>query len=233
MAASAPQASPAPTPRPSATIPQQQAIDELDEVVVQGRRSRERPRSWGDYQQPFDFLAHLVGQFVIGGQVDLHAQGRSEDMRRVSGRARCLGFGSAPGVQCELRVRWPEALGPDGEEIPGGTSTLNPAVLLFGFDPATPGVSYVTVDSRGVVDTVVGRLTSPNVLRTRSKCVAVPGNCERVARITVDPDLKTVRMNIDLVIDEQKAVSFVFIMKRVPGSTSVVYGRKQENEKKP
>jgi hypothetical protein len=130
-------------------------------------------------------------------------------------------------------VRWPEALGPDGEEIPGGTSTLNPAVLLFGFDPATPGVSYVTVDSRGVVDTVVGRLTSPNVLRARSKCVAVAGNCERVARITVDPDLKTVRMNIDLVIDEQKAVSFVFIMKRVPGSTSVVYGRKQENEKKP
>jgi hypothetical protein len=75
-------------------------------------------------------------------------------------------------------------------------------------------------------------MTSPNTLLTSSKCVAVPGNCERIAWITVEQDLKTIRMNIDLAIDDQKSLSFLFVMNRVPGSASVVYGRKQGTEKK-
>jgi hypothetical protein len=232
MAASAPPVPPT-TVSGSPQAPQAKRDDELDEVLVEGRRNRERPRSWDDYQQPFNFLARLVGQFVVAGEVDLHAQGRDEDLRKVTGRADCVGFGSAPGVQCELRVRWQETSGPGGKETPGGTSTLDPAVLLFGFDPEAPGISYVTVDNRGVVDAAVGKLTSPGTMLARSKCVAVPGNCERIARITVEPDLKTLRMNIDLAIDEQKSVSFAFVMNRVPGSTSVVYGRRQGREKKP
>jgi hypothetical protein len=215
----------------SSPAPQAQQEDELDEVLVEGRRNRERPRSWDDYQQPFNFLARLVGQFVVEGQVDLRAQGNNEDLRKVSGRANCLGFGAAPGVVCEVNVRWPETRGTGGEQMPGAVSTLDPAVLQFGFEPAAPGVSWVIVDNRGVADSVVGRLTSPNTLLARSKCVAVPGNCERIARITVEPDLKTIRMNIDLAIDQQKSVSFLFVMNRVPGSNSVVYGRKQEKEK--
>src|SRR5688572_29809952 len=109
LAANAPGSSQAPQP------PRTLQDDELDEVFVEGRRNRDRPRSWDDYQQPFNFLARLVGQYVVAGQVDLHAQGKTEDLRTVSGRATCLGFGAAPGVQCELNLQWPETRGPGGE----------------------------------------------------------------------------------------------------------------------
>jgi hypothetical protein len=212
--------------------PQVQSEQELDEVLVEGRRVREKGRSWDDYQQPFSFLARLVGQFVIDGSVDLHGEDRSGDQRNVTGQAHCIGFGSAPGVLCELNVRWHENHGIVGEEVPGEVSTLDPAVMLFGFEPAVPGISYVLLDNKGVADTAVGEMTSPDTMRSRSKCVGIPGNCQRTVRITAEPDLSTVRMNIDLALDQQKSVSFAFVMQRVPDSNSVVYGRKQPREEK-
>jgi hypothetical protein len=53
-----------------ATAPDQ----ELDEVIVRGKRSKPRP-GFKEYQQPLDWLARLVGRFVVDGQVDLHAKG--------------------------------------------------------------------------------------------------------------------------------------------------------------
>lgn len=211
---------------------QVQPVQELDEVIVEGRRVRERRPSFREYQQPFNFLARLVGQFDIEGNVDLRGQGNPEDLRKATGRAHCVGFGSAPGVQCELNVRWPETRGAGGEEIPGGVSTLDPAVLLFGFEPALAGVSHVFLDNRGVADTAVGEMTSPNTMFSRSKCVGIPGNCERRVRITAEPDLSAIRMDIDLAFDQQESVSFAFVMQRVPDTSSVVYGRKQPKEKK-
>lgn len=205
---------------------------ELDEVIVEGRRVGEKRPSWDDYQQPFNFLARLVGQFIIEGSVDLSGQGNPEYLRKVAGRAHCVGFGSAPGVQCELNVQWPETRGVNGEEIPGGVSTLSPAILLFGFEPALPGISHVFLDNKGVADTAVGAMTSPNTMVSRSKCIGMPGNCERMVRITAEPDLGTIRMNIDLAVDEQKSVSFAFVLQRLPETGSVVYGRKQPREKK-
>ena len=231
IAASAPAAPPASPASPAipADTPQAPAppLEELDDVLVEGRRIRAAPRSWDEYQQPFNFLARLVGKFDIEGYVDLRAQGNDEDLRKVQGQAICLGFGAAPGVQCELTAQWPRTTGPAGEEILGGVSSLDPAVLLFGFDPATTGVSHVVVDNRGVADTAVGRMISVNTMLARSRCVAVPGNCERTARVSIEPGFRIIRMNIDLAIDQQKAVSFVFIMNRVPDSAAVVYGRKQ------
>jgi len=226
---------------------------QLGEVLVEGRRSKPRHPSFKEYQQPFDFLARLVGQFYVEGSVDLHALGKREDLRAVSGRAECVGFGVAPGVQCELRIRWPGTTGPNDEQIPGGISTLNPAVMVFGFEsadatlrprgigmparpgdtdePQQPGISWILVDSKGVAETAVGEMATPDTLRSRSKCTAIPGNCERVALITAQPDLQVVDMNIDLLIDQQKAVSFVFALHRLPGSESVVYGRKDKKAK--
>lgn len=231
--------------------------DELGEVLVEGSRQKAKRPSFDDYQAPWNFMARLVGQFVIDGTVELHAQGRSEELRKVSGRTECVGFGQAPSVHCELRVRWPETAGPNGEAILGGVSTLNPAVVLYGYEPVDPnmvgrrprgrpaplapgmpapttpeepGISWVVVDNQGVVETAVGQMISPDTMRSRSKCLAVPGNCERDVRITAAPNLKTVGMNIDLVIDGEKAVSFAFVLHRVPGTESVVYGRKPRKE---
>jgi hypothetical protein len=223
-----------PADAPAVRDPAQQVQpeQELDEVIVEGRRVGEKRPSWDDYQQPFNFLARLVGQFIVEGSVDLRGQGNPEHLRKVAGRAHCVGFGSAPGVQCELNVQWPETRGTNGEEIPGGISTLNPAILLFGFEPALPGISHVFLDNKGVADTAVGAMTSPNTMLSRSKCVGIPGNCERRVRITAEPDLGTIRMNIELAVDEQKSVSFAFVLQRLPETGSVVYGRKQPREKK-
>jgi len=212
--------------------PQVQSVEELDEVLVEGRRIRKKRPSWDDYQQNFSFLARLVGRFVIEGNVDLHGQGNPEDLRQVAGQAHCIGFGSAPGVQCELNVRWPETRGARGEEIPGGVTTLDPAVLLLGFEPAAPGISHVLLDNRGVADTAMGKMATPNTMLSRSKCLGIPGNCERTVRITAEPDLTTVRMNIDLALDQQKLVGFAFTLQRVPDTGAVVYGRKQPRERK-
>lgn len=218
---------------PDPVSPAQQA-EELDEVIVEGRRiRRERTRrSWNDYQQPFNFLARLVGQFDIEGSVDLQGQGNPEHMRRAEGRAHCIGFGVAPGVQCQLNVRWPDSDGANGEEIPGGISTLDPAMLLLGFDPAEPGISHVLLDNRGVADNAVGRMTSPDTMLSHSKCVGVPGDCERTVRITAEPDLDTVRMTIGYALERQEFLTVAFVMRRVPGTASVVYGREQPKEGK-
>lgn len=225
---------PADTPSaPDPVSPAQQA-EELEEVLVEGRRiRRQRTRpSWNEYQQPFNFLARLVGEFDIDGSVDLQGQGNPEHMRRAQGRAHCIGFGSAPGVQCQLNVRWPASSGADGEEIPGGVSTLDPAMLLLGFDPVTPGISHVLLDNRGVADNAVGRMNSPNTMLSRSRCVGMPGNCQRTVRITAEPDLDTVRLTIGFARDQQDFLSLAFVMRRVPGTGSVVYGGKQQKQEK-
>ena len=241
---------------PAASAPGPSAADEqLDEITVEGHRSKEKPKplSFQDYQQSFDFLARLVGSFVIDGNVDVHAQGRDEDIRKVSGSAECIGFGIAPGVQCELNIRWPETRGPDGKDMPGGASTLDPAMMLFGFEPVdpnpgalgflpgartappkepeSPGVSYMVVDSNGIAETATGVMVTANTLQSRTRCMDIPGNCERLARITAEPDLKIVEMNIDLEINQEKTAKYQFVMHRVPGSESVVYGRKPEKKK--
>jgi hypothetical protein len=256
---------PAPVPIPPAAAPQKPALDEqLDEVLVEGRRTTDRPKRPGfrDYQEPFDFLARLVGRFVIDGQVDLHAMGRAEDLRKVSGGAECVGFGTAPGVQCEMSVRWPETAGPGDEAILGGVSTFNPAMLLFGFEPLEPdpgtirignmvvrlpqgistppepaeagqefpGISWIILDSKGIADTATGLMITPATMQSRAKCRGIAGNCERVTRITAASDLTTVDMRIDLEIDEVVAVRYRFVMHRVPGTGSMVYGRKPDKQ---
>lgn len=226
MAADAGNSQPAPTP-------QAQARDkELGEVLVEGDRTREKRPGFKQYQQSFDWMARLVGRFVIEGSVDVHAKGRSEDLRKVSGRADCVGFGSAPGVQCEMKVRWPDSTGPDGEIIPGGASNLNPSAILYGLEPVRSAISFILLDNRGVAETAVGTMVSADTMQARSKCGAIAGDCVRIMQVSAAPDLKTVEMDMEFEIDGKKAVSFSFVMNRVPGAPSVVYGRKPEKEKK-
>jgi hypothetical protein len=199
--------------------------------------------------------------------VDVHASGNGEDNLPASGRMECIGFGEAPAVQCEFKVRWPEYAGPGGRDIIGGVSTLDPAMMLFGFEPLDPntlgrkkplpvvvfgvlpngppppppdlpdtpeepGISYVMVDSKGFAELAVGQMLDANTMRSRSRCQSIPGDCERVVRITAAPDLRTVSMNIDLVVDGHDAVAYAFVMHRVPDGKAVVYGRKPGKESK-
>jgi hypothetical protein len=78
----------------------------------------------------------------------------------------------------------------------------------------------------------VGEMFTADTMRSRVKCGAISGNCERVTRITAWPDLKTIDMEMAIEIDREKTAGFKFAMHRVPGAPAVVYGREQEKEEK-
>lgn len=219
-------AAPPLTPAPLA-VP---AEEQLDEVVVEGRRIR--PRA----QDSFNWLARLVGEFTIDGDVDPAPEDTAGELLRVQGQASCYGFGIGPGVVCELRARWPGP-GPDGKEFPGSVSTLDPAVMLFGFEMGAQAsenqysIQNILVDSKGVAESSTGLAGGANTYVFRSSCGAIAGNCERVTRISVR-DLQTVEMQMELQIDRAQAAHYRFVLRRVPDSEAVVYGRKPVNEDK-
>jgi hypothetical protein len=203
FAASAPTAPPV-SPSPPAA----QRIDDLTEIVVTGTKPTRKSSTI------LTWMRRLLGQFAYSGYVDLHGKGITEDMRRVQGIGDCVGFGIAPGVQCEIKVTWPESKGPDGEEIFGGISNLSPAMMLFGFEPDDLGIRYMLVDSQGVAEGGLGLLTGDTFM-AKEPCVGTPGNCQRIMRIYARPDGKVVQMQIDFEKDAQRVVSFTFVMNRI------------------
>lgn len=216
FAADTPAAVPAQTP-PAATTKKEQKDEELDEVLVDGTRIK----VVRDPQKVLDWLARLVGKFTYEGEVDLHGRGRDEDLRTVHGMQDCIGFGIAPAVNCTINVVWPESHGPNGEEIPGGVSNLNPAMMLFGFEPDRIGIRYMLVDSKGIAEGALGLLAADS-LTSRAPCVNIPGKCERIVRITAQPDGLVIEMQIDIEVDYQKAMGYRFVLHRVPGTPAVV-----------
>lgn len=232
----------APAPQASQQPREQQ---QLDEVTVEGRRERQHKP-----QQSFDWLARLVGEFTIEGHVLANPDGSSSESREAQGHALCVGFGVAPGVLCDLKVRWPEVTGADGAPVPGGVSTLDPAVMLFGFnlgahadpihggrynaaaDPESYTIAHILIDSRGVAEAGSGFRAGTDTMTSRAPCVAIPAGCERLVRIIAPDDLKTVQMRIDLAIDGDVALRHEFVLHRVVDSEAVVFGREPGSEKK-
>lgn len=237
-------------PGPAATAdsidaqrPQDQAIDvELEEIVVTARRARYV------YQNPqihFDWLARLVGEFAVEGYVDINPRGGAREVLTAEGTVNCIGFGVAPGVQCELHVRWPEMKGPGGELIPGRAPTLDPAMMLFGFKEnsynyklggfvtSEYGIKHTLIDNKGVFESGHGVYVGDDTVESRSHCSAVRADCERMVRITAAPDLRTIDMLIELTIEKHEAVRYVFLLRRVPGSKALVYGREPEQKNRP
>lgn len=212
---------------PTDSARQQGDTDEiLEEVVVDGRRPVRKP------QAILDWMARLVGEFTVAGKVDLHGHSDT-DLLEAEGRSICVGLGPGPAVQCELSIRWPEARGHGGEEITGGVSNLNPAMMVFGFEPNRIGIRHMLVGNDGIADGGRGYLLSGDTLVTRAKCGGIAGTCERTVQVTAAPDAQTVRVRIEMQIDLQKAVTVAFVMNRVAGSPSRVYPGMRWNDDPP
>lgn len=184
-----------------------QKVDELGEVVISAAKPTRKPSTI------LSWMRRLLGQFAYSGYVDLHGQGNPEDLRIVTGIGDCVGFGVAPGVQCEIKVTWPETRGPDGEEIFGGVSNLSPAMILYGFEPDDLGIRYLLVDSEGVAEGGVGLITGDTFM-SREPCAGTP-NCQRVMRTYARPDGKVIQMQIDFEKDGKRLVGFTFLLNRV------------------
>jgi hypothetical protein len=203
------------------------ADEELDEVLVLGKHAREQRPGWEQLQQPFDWLSRLAGRFVVDGHVDLHATGDTRGYMKVAGRAECVGFGIAPAVTCELKIRLPRRRSSAEEGSPGGIPNLDTAVVLYGYDLVESGINFLLVDGNGNAEGSVGLIVAGgDVMQARSRCSAPAGTCERLVTVTAKPDLKVVEMQMDLEVDGRTTSSLALLMHRVPGTPSIVYGRK-------
>ena len=69
---------------PPAAEVAEQAEDELDEVIIEGRRQKPIRSP----QKIFNWMARVVGQYTVEGVVDLRGKSRTQDMRTVTGQAR-------------------------------------------------------------------------------------------------------------------------------------------------
>lgn len=235
----------APTP-PASSDARSGSEEVLDEVTVEARRRGQRKP-----QQSFDWLARLVGEYTIDGYVLPDPDGLTSHSRDARGHALCVGFGFGPAVQCEVRIRWPDVTGPDGEEVPGGVSTLDGATMLFGFnlgsysdpmnknirsyagtDPESFTIAHILVDNKGVAEGGSGFRMGTDTMTSRAPCVAIPENCQRLVRIIVPGDRAPVEMRIDLEIDGAVAMRYDFLLHRIEDSPAVVYGRKPTKEQK-
>jgi len=182
---------------------------ELGEEVVSGKRTKPVRNP----QVIIDWMRRLVGQFRYQGYIELHtSDGAPLGRQDVKGIGDCVAFGLAPGVQCTIKVEWPEIAGDDGQAIPGGVSSLNPAMVLYGLDPDKLGVHFLQVDNNGVADGGVGYLLG-DTLTNADQCVGVAGDCRRTTRITARPDGQLVQIQTDIVQDGQLVVRYLFLMR--------------------
>jgi hypothetical protein len=198
-------ASPAPRESPAAAPDK---LQELSEVLVSGEKPTRK------VAELIPWLRRLLGQYTYEGYVDLGGKGNPDDQRRVRGVGLCVGFGVAPGVQCEINVRWPEARGPDGEEIMGGVSPLAPAMILYGLEPDDLGIRYLQVDNRGLAEGATGFIIR-DTATFRTPCVDVPEGCQRITRITAEQDSKLIEMQVDTEVNYELAMRYRFQLTRV------------------
>ncbi len=182
---------------------------ELSEVLVQGARTKPER----NLQVVIEWLRRLVGQFRYQGTVELRgADGKPVSRQNVSGKSDCVAFGLAPGVQCSLKVQWPELKGKDGEAVVGGASTLQPAMLLYGLDPDKRGIHFLQVDNKGIADGGVGLLLQ-DTLTTKVPCEGIPGNCQRITKITAKADGSLIQTVTDIEQDGVLVLRYTFLMR--------------------
>lgn len=186
---------------------------ELGEVVVSGEKSTKRVTDM------IPWLRRLAGQYTLEGYIDLGGAGRPEDQRNVRGGGTCVGFGVAPGVQCEIQVRWPEVRDASGKPVLNGVSTLAPAMLLFGIEAEAGGIQFMQVDNRGLAEGATGFVTG-DAATFRARCMEVPEGCQRTTRITAVQDSRMVEVQVDTELDFLLATRLSIQMIRTGGGTA-------------
>ncbi len=198
-------------------------LEELTEVIVSGEKPT---RKVADL---IPWIRRLLGEYDIEGHVHLGGKNDPEDQRLVRGTGLCVGFGLAPGVQCEIHVNWRIPAGASGPGTLAGASYLTPAMILYGVEPDERGIRYLQVDNRGLAEGATGAVVGSTASFTTA-CVDVPQGCQRVTRITALPDSQHVQMQVDTLVDGQLALRYRFQLTRVaevqaPAATAPESGR--------
>jgi hypothetical protein len=201
---------PAPATQPPAApaAASEKPADTMTEVIV----TAEKPTRKASVL--IDWIRRLLGQYTFEGKVDLGGKGNPQERWTVTGSGTCVGFGVAPGVQCEINVRWPQIPGPNGQEIVSGVSDLTPAMILYAMEPDDLGIRYLQVNSKGLAEGATGYIIG-DTATFKTPCVNAPPGCERIITITTESDSKVIDMRIDTELNAQLAARFNFRMRRV------------------
>lgn len=204
---------------PPADSVKKSTLDELDEVVITNKEIAKDPKDMSAW------LKLLVGKFTYEGYVDLCGKGNARDQRPVSGKSDCLASGVTPNVHCTVNVRWPAARGENGTPVRGGVSTLTPAMVIYSLENRhLPdirvnrwGLMFMQVDNKGVGEWASGDLVG-DTFTSREPCVDIPGNCQKITRITAAPDSDEITMVVDVKINGDRVQRQAFLLHRESGS---------------
>jgi hypothetical protein len=124
-----------------------------------------------------------------------------------------------------MQVLWRDIRAADGSELPGGVSTLSPAMILYGIDMDRLGIRYQLVDNQGLANGGLGYLYG-DTLYTTTDCVDLPGNCKRILQVTPKSDGKEVHVDIKIQRDGTQVAHYVFELRRT-GNVAALGGGKQ------
>ncbi|MFO7325034.1 MAG: hypothetical protein DIU62_004880 [Pseudomonadota bacterium] len=183
-------------------------LEELGEVVVSGERPARK------VAELIPWLRRLLGEYTVEGYVDVAGQGEPEDRRPASGSGICVGFGVAPGVQCQFTVTWDPPRPGRMLLMPASASAMKPVMILYGVEPDELGIRYLQVDSRGLAEGATGVVVGDDG-SFKAACVDMPDGCERITRITALPESKYIEMQVDTVVNGDLEVRYRFQLTRV------------------
>jgi hypothetical protein len=201
-----PVAAHAASPSPQSTGTKKE--DELSQVDITAEKPTRKP------SELIAWIRRLLGQYTIDGKVDLGGKGNPNERWTAVGTGTCIGFGLAPGVQCEMNVKWPAVPGPHGTEVLSGVSDLSPAMMLYAMQPDDIGITYMQVNNTGLAEGSTGFIIN-NTATFKSPCVNAPPGCQREVRITAESESKVITMEIDTLLNYELAARFNFKLRRV------------------
>jgi hypothetical protein len=169
------------------------------------------------------WLLMLAGQYRVEGHVDLCGLGHAADQRPVTGSADCMTSGPIPDVHCKVDVGWPETRAESGTPVLGGVSSFRQAQFVYslensgsrGIQVSGWGIQFVQVDNKGKADWASGVLLG-DTFTAGELCVGVPGNCQKITRITAKPGSNEIAMLIEIQIDQKPVMRQAFLLHREP-----------------
>ncbi len=90
-----------------------------------------------------------MGAIPVDGKVDLGGRGNPQERWSAAGTSTCIAFGVAPGILCELNMKWPAVPGSTSAEMLSGVSDLTPANIAYAMEPDELGITYLQINNKG------------------------------------------------------------------------------------
>lgn len=131
------------------------------------------------------WLPRLVGAYSYEGVA--YVPGTSFPPVRVAGSGECRSVGIGPGTVCMVELNGMQEL------------------IAYGIDPQASRITYLRVDSDGFPEDRLG-VVRGNTMFSRAHCVNTPAarpRCERIYKIYATPDPRSLRVTIEVQIDDR------------------------------